>query len=133
MTAVEIVGALLRDRPEVTALVPVSRIKAGLLGDNVQLPALLLRTVSLIERQELNRIGSVHVTERVSVTVRAATYADQTAIISRVRKSIAGWPGSMPDAANISVLSAGTGPDVLGPGNSFEQAQDFRISFEEPT
>ena len=133
MTGAEIVGTLLRDRPAVTGLVPATRIKLGMLPDGVQLPALLVRTVSVIEREMLSRGQFVRVTARVSVAVRATAYMDQVAAIDAVRKSIAGWTGSMPDAANIAVLSAGTGPDVLGPGNSFEQTTDFRVSFEEPT
>lgn len=132
MTAAEIVGTLLRENAQVTGLVPAVRIKNGQLPDGVALPALLVRTVSLIERQELDRGPNVHTTSRVAVTVRAASYASQVQVIELVRKSIAGWFGAMPDAANISIRSAGTGPDVPGPGNSFEQTTDFRVSFNEP-
>ena len=30
----------------------------------------------------------------------------------------------------MSVLTAGLGPDVIGPGSSFEQTQDFTVRFD---
>jgi hypothetical protein len=32
----------------------------------------------------------------------------------------------------VSILTAGTGPDVAGPNDSYEQTQDFRVSFDAP-
>jgi len=118
MTGVDIIGALLIDDRAVTAIAPAVRIKAGALPDNVALPAFLVRLVSSVETQPLKRRGTIRTVDRVSVTVRAATYAEQTAAIRVIR--------------NASILTAGTGPDARGPGNSFEQTQDFRVSFDAP-
>ena len=93
--------------------------------------ALLVRTVSGSEQQWLARGATKRTRNRIAVTVRAESYEQQIAVIALVRR-IAGWTGSMADAANIAVLCAGAGPDVPGPGNSFEQTQDFRVTFEEP-
>ena len=129
MTGVDIIGALLRQAP---SLVAEARIKAGMLPDAVTLPALLVRSVSLIERLVLKRGAVVHQVERVAVTVRAASYREQVEIIKAARSRCAGWTGDMGAAERISILFAGIGPDVIGPGNSFEQTSDFRVSFDEP-
>jgi hypothetical protein len=132
MTGVDIIGALLRADDGLIAIVPIERIKAGQLPDNVALPALLVRLVSSIERLTLNRSGVVRATDRVSVTVRAGNYRDQVNIIRMVRSLCAGQVGDVGGGSGVSILTAGTGPDVLGPANSFEQAQDFRVTFNTP-
>lgn len=132
MSGVLIVGALMQDDVPLAAQVPVDRMKAGKLPDGVALPALLIRSVSLVERQTLKRQGVVRTVERVSVAVRAANYRQQGAIIRLVRAACSGATGDIAGFSRVSVLSAGTGPDVLGPGESFEQTQDFRVSFDAP-
>jgi len=130
MTGVEIVGVILRDHPALIERIPVERIKAGSLPDNIVLPALLLRTVSSIDRQWLKRSDVWRVTDRVSVAVRASSYADQIAIIQIVKRLCGGLTGDIGGALRVSILTAGTGPDVGGPANSYEQTQDFRVSFD---
>lgn len=132
MSGVSIIGALLLADADVLAKVPAARIKAGMLNDGIALPALLVRSVSLVERVHLVRGETVRVKERVSVTVRAANYKDQRAIIKLVRDACAGEFGTIAGFENASVINAGTGPDVIGPGNTFEQTQDFMTSFNEP-
>ncbi|WP_242183225.1 hypothetical protein [Sphingomonas sp. CARO-RG-8B-R24-01] len=127
MTGVDIIGALLGDSGEINSL--VATIKAGSLPDGTPLPALLVRLVSSVERQPLVRGGAVRMTDRVSVAVRANSYREQVAIIKAVRNVCAGQLGAIAGATEVAVLSAGTGPDVGGPANSFEQTQDFKVGF----
>lgn len=130
MTGVDIIGELLRGATSVVAAVPVAQIKAGALAENAPLPSLLVRSVSLVERQPLKRGSRVRCVERVSVTVRAASYRDQRAIMKLLPSACAGKTGTFGDATGVAVLSAGIGPDVSGPGGTFEQTIDFRVSFE---
>lgn len=131
MIGVDIVGGLLRNDPAITALIAVASIKAGELPEGVVLPALLVRSVSLNDRQPLKRGAMTRSVERVSVTVRAASYRDQRMIIKVIRDCCRGWIGaSMAGAERIAIATAGLGPDVRGPGNTFEQTQDFRVSFD---
>lgn len=130
MTGVDIVGGLLRAYQPLLTVVPAERIKAGVLPDGVALPALLVRLVSGVDAQPLKRTGWERRTHRVSVTVRAAAYRDQAAAIELVRACCAGRTGDIGGAARVSILTAGLGPDVDGPANSFEQTQDFRVSFD---
>lgn len=127
MTGVDIIGALLADSVEINAM--VATIKAGSLPDGTPLPALLVRLVSSVERQPLVRGDAVRTTDRVSVAVRAKSYREQVAIIKAVRNTCAGHTGDIAGATGVAVLSAGTGPDVGGPANSFEQTQDFKVGF----
>lgn len=128
-----IVGALLTTDTPLNAVVPSDRIKAAKLPDNIALPALIVRTISVAERQPLRKGAKTRTVARVSVTVRASSYAQQIAVLKLVRTRLRGWTGSIAGATDVSILTAGAGPDVLGPGDSFEQAQDFRVSFDTTT
>ncbi|SEQ60461.1 hypothetical protein [Sphingobium sp. YR768] len=126
----DIIGALLLEGADLIAVVPADRIRAGRLPEGIPLPALLVRGVSSVARQPLKRNGPVRRTDRVSVTVRADSHRDRKDIISLVRRFCAFRTGQLGGGQNVSVLSAGTGPDVNGPGDSFEKTQDFRVSWD---
>ena len=131
MTGVEIVGTLLTQHAPLLAKVPTVRIMADMLPENVPLPALLVSSIDTIERVNLSRGDKVRLTERVRVTVRAKTGEDCRTIIKLVRDCCAGWTGNMPGAERIAITNGGTGPSIAYTGPVFEQAQDFRVSFEE--
>lgn len=130
MTGADVIGGLLRGDDDITAIVPADRIKAGRLPDGIELPAILVRVVSLVDRHPLKRSNVVRSVARISVTVRADSYRDQGAVIKRIRAICSGRVGDFGDAKRVSILTAGLGPDVNGPGNTFEQTQDFRVSFD---
>lgn len=130
MSGVAIIGALMVRCAPLVEIVPAERIKAGKLPDGIQLDALLVRMVSQVDWQPLKQTGWTRSIERVAVTVRAGSYRKQGEIIRLVRSACAGFVGDIADAENVSVLTAGLGPDLLGPGNSFEQTQDFRVTFD---
>jgi hypothetical protein len=131
MTAgVHIIGELLRGDAGLTAIVPVERIKAGKLPDNVELPALFLRCISSVETQMLKRKLTTRTRDRIAVTVRAGNYRQQQDVIERVKKICAGLTGDIGGVDNVAILTAGLGPDVTGPADSFEQTRDFRVSYD---
>lgn len=132
MTGVDIIGELLLAHEPLTDFVAAEQIQSGALPEQVMLPALLVRLVSNVERQMLKRGSTVRTIDRISVTARADIYADQGKAIRLAVKACAGRTGAFAGATNVSVLTAGRGPDLRGPGNSFEQAQDFRVSFDAP-
>lgn len=129
MTGVDIIGALLTADAPVLAKVSGPSIKAGDLPDNVVLPALLVRLISSTERSQLKRIGKILMTDRVSVTVRAGSYVDQSDIIQLVREACAGKVGAIGGGESVAILNAGAGPDLIGPAATFEQTTDFRVSY----
>lgn len=130
MSGNRIIGALMRADAPLRAVVPTDRIKAGALPESCPLPALLLRSTSLIERQTLTVGAKVHVTERISVTLRAASYREQEAIMPLIRRCCRSVTGTVDGIENVTVTTAGTGPDARGPGNSFEKTTDFRVSYD---
>lgn len=130
MTGALIIGELLRADAALAALVPEERIKAGRLPDDVALPAVLVRIISENERQKLKRTGWERVIALVSVSVCAESYRQKDTIIGLVRSCCAGRTGDVGGGKSVSILTAGKGPDLIGPGNSFEQSQDFRVSFD---
>lgn len=133
MSGAIVVGTVLRAAATVTAKVPPERIRTGRLSDGTGLPALLVRNVSQVERQPLKREGWVRQTWRVSVAVRANDYREQGAIIALLNAVCPGVKGDVrDDAKRVSILAAGIGPDVSGPGDSYEQTHDFRVSFDAP-
>lgn len=129
-TGASIVGMLLRDDANIVALVPAERMKLGALPDDIALPAVLLRIVSTVERPILRRRAKTRTIDRVSVTVRASSYREQTRLIKLIRTCCAGKTGNIGNGLRVSILTAGTGPDLRGPGDSYEQAQDFRVSHD---
>lgn len=130
MTGVDIIGTLLREDADVLNLVPETNIKAGRLPDAVSLPALLVKATSTVERQTLKRGPTTRTIDRVSVTVRAANYRDQRLAMRLVTTCCAGRTGDIGGALSVSILTAGKGPELDGPGNTFERTADFRVSYD---
>lgn len=129
-TGASIVGMLLRDDANFVALVDAERMKLGALPDDIALPAVLIRIISSVERQPLVRGATTRTLDRVSVTVRASNYREQTRLIRLIKNCCAGRTGNIGNGNGVSILTAGTGPDLRGPGDSYEQNQDFRVSFD---
>jgi hypothetical protein len=132
MTGADIIGAMLRADAALLAIVAETRIKEDLLPDDIALPAIVVRSISQVDRRTLAREAKVQVTERVEVTVRAKSVRERKAVLKLVRRICAHRIGTMDEAENYAVLTDGLGPSLLGPGNSFERAQDFRVSFTTP-
>lgn len=130
MSGAAIVGALLRADADLTAVVVIESIKAGRLPDDAPLPALLVRTISAVEKHMLKRRGHERVTARIAVTVRAASYRQQEQVIRLVRACCAGRTGDIGGSTRVSILTAGLSPDLVGPGDTFEQTQDLKVSFD---
>jgi hypothetical protein len=129
-TGGDIVGTLLRSDEALIAIVAEDNIKLGALPDDAPLPSLLIRTVSSVERQTLKRESTTLTRDRISVTVRAVNYRQQRQIVALVKARCAGRTGTLAGAQRFAILTAGTGPDLRGPGDSYEQAQDFRVAYD---
>ena len=126
---IEIIGTLLREFSGFTTILPAANIKPGALPDNAPLPALLIRSISTPDRPLLDGTVRAPTFERVSVMVRAGNYREQRAIMRLVKTCCAGKIGEVPDVTRWSVTPAGKGPDLRGPGNSFECTRDFKVFY----
>lgn len=129
-TGVDIIGALLLAEAPLVALIPAPRIKSGVLPDGVEIPALVVQETSQVERQTLIRGQKVRTIDRVSVTGRFRSVRERKEIMEMVKNICAGRTGTIAGMENVSILTAGRGPDLLGPGDSFEKTQDFRVSYD---
>lgn len=126
----DILGALMTIDAALLAVVPLAQMKAGRLPDGTPLPAILARTISSVDRQPLTRGALVRRTDRVAVTVRARSHRERKIIIALLRTCCAGRTGNLGGGLNVSILTAGMGPDLNGPADSFEKTQDFKVSFD---
>lgn len=133
ITGSDIIGALLQGSPELVALIPAGHMTAGRLPPGTPLPLLLVREISTTNRKPLKRGPFVRRTDRVSVSVRANSHRDRKLAMHLVGLACAGRTGTIAGAERVSVLTAGTGPELDGPGGSFDQSRDFQVSFDEPT
>lgn len=140
MSGLEIIGGLLREDAALLAyfrtatglpgLLSEDQIKGGKLPDDTVLPALLVKEESKVERQPLKRQAKTRTVDRVSVTVRATTHRDQRRVMDLVRDCCAGRTGNIGGSPNVSIGTVGTGPELNGPGDTFERTQDFRVSYD---
>jgi hypothetical protein len=133
MSGVMIIGQLLRSDPNRPVSVPDASIKIGVLPDGIHLPLILVAEVSQVERQMLKRSGTVRTTDRIAVTGRFASVRDRMALMDWVKNCCAGRTGTVAGYQNVSILTAGRGPDLNGPAGSFEKTQDFRVSYDATT
>lgn len=125
-----IIGTLLRGDAGIINIVPATNIAEGAPPRGAQLPIILIESTSSVEPgQPLVRGAAVMTVDRVAVTIRAASHRDRKRIRALVVACCAGKTGSIAGASNVSVLTAGAGPDLRGPADSFDRTQDFRVFY----
>lgn len=132
MNGVIVVRSLLVGDTGVTELVPVARIAAGMLPQGTDLPAISLMSVSSVDRNIPAPGPKRRVTERVQVTVLAATYRQVKAILAAVRKAAADQMPTIDGLFDVTVHTDSAGPDFLDEETGIHmQTQDLRVSFNE--
>jgi hypothetical protein len=132
MNGVIAVRTLLVTDTGMTAIVPPARITAGMLPQGTDLPAISLMSVSSIDRNIPAPGPKRRVTERVQVTVLAATYRQVKAILAAVRKASADQMPIIDGLFDVTVHTDSAGPDFLDEETGIHmQTQDLRVSFNE--
>ena len=132
MNGVIAVRTLLVTDTGMTAIVPPARIAAGMLPQGTDLPAISLMSVSSIDRNIPAPGPKRRVTERVQVTVLAATYRQVKAILAAVRKASADQMPIIDGLFDVTVHTDSAGPDFLDEETGIHmQTQDLRVSFNE--
>ena len=126
----DIVGTLLREYADITAIVPVAQIKISTLPEGVSLPHILLSTVSSVERKPLKHGATVRTTDRIAVRVRGSSLREQRVLRRLVVKCCAGRTGNIGGGLAVSITTDGAGPEGRGADNAFERTQDLRVSFD---
>ena len=132
MNGVISVRTLLVTDTGTTALVPPARIAAGMLPQGTDLPAISLMSVSSVDRNIPAPGPKRRVTERVQVTVLAASYRQVKAILAAVRKAAADQMPTIDGLFDVTVHTDTAGPDFLDEETGIHmQSQDLRVSFNE--
>jgi hypothetical protein len=132
MNGVIAVRILLVGDTGVTALVPPARIAAGMLPQGTDLPAISLMSVSSVDRNIPAPGPKRWVTERVQVTVLAATYRQVKAILAAIRAAAADQMPAIEGIFDVTVHTDSAGPDFLDEEIGIHmQTQDLRVSFNE--
>ena len=132
MNGVIAVRTLLVTDTGMTALVPEARIAAGMLPQGTDLPAISLMSVSSVDRNISAPGPKRRVTERVQVTVLAATYRQVKAILAAVRRATADQMPTIDGLFDLTVHTDTAGPDFLDEETGIHmQSQDLRVSFNE--
>lgn len=132
MNGVAVIRQLLVAHSGLTALVPASRIAAGYLPQGTTLPAISVTAISSVDRNLPNPGTVRHVSDRVQVTVLAANYPSQKAIMAQVKKAGANKYPTVTGLSAVTVHTSGQGPDFMDDAASiYMGTQDFRVTFSE--
>jgi hypothetical protein len=131
MSGVAIVRALLVLHAPLLAVVPASRIKAGVPPLGTALPCIGITRVSGQDRNIVKPRSTVRVTERVQITVMASTYPQQEAVMALARKACRDKQGTYAGYTGCLVLTYSQGPDDSADDGSgiYVGTQDFSVAF----
>lgn len=134
MSGVKVIRALLAADAALIAVIPVTRIIAGVLPQGTLLPAVAITEVSTIEISHIDAQAPSALTEgRVQVTIFAATYPVQKQVLDLVRKACNYKRGTVAGYVVSSVRRDSNGPDFNDPAAGFYmQSMDFKVIYHEP-
>lgn len=133
MSGVLIAGELLRGAAAVTDLVVPTLIKAWVLPEGSPPPSIVVTRPSRAKHQFLDEQEVWLITERVQVTVRAASGEGRVAILRAAERACVDKVGTIAGFHDAAVTYAGGGPDFMDvSGTIFMGSFDLRISFNEP-
>jgi hypothetical protein len=135
MSGVIAIRYLLAHNATLIAVVPVSKIMAGVIPIETALPAIAINHISTIERNSVAMNSTnVMATERVQVTVQTKSYAEQKSILELVRKACPNTHALVNGVQVDSILPDIAGPDLRDDDMGiFIQTRDFIVKFIEST
>lgn len=129
MSGVGIVWYKLSQSVNLTAVVPATRIKAGVLPQATALPAISVTLVSGVTGLQVAKASGLR-TDRVQVNVDAASYPQVRQILALCRAALPYTRGTVNSIACDSIL-----PDIEGPDGfddllkTYFQSQDFMVTW----
>lgn len=133
MDGVAAVRSVLVGDSDMTALVPATRIIAGPAALGTPLPFIMLESISKNDRNIAAPGAKRSVSERVQVTVVAANYPSQKAVLRAVRHAAADRinpPVTGIDA--VTIHTEGAGPDFYDDDYSgWRGSQDLMVRYNE--
>ena len=112
MSGVAVIAFLLAGDAGVTGIVPAAQIFGGVIPEKTPVPALGASMISSTERHTVSMAGAKKLrSERVQVSIEAATYPQKKAIVELVRAACANRNGIVNGVDLDSILPLGEGPD----------------------
>ncbi|WP_294392000.1 hypothetical protein [uncultured Sphingomonas sp.] len=128
----DVIDALLRASAAMLALVPASQMAIGRLRDGTPLDTILIRTISGVDQHILDDGDGIRRRERIEVSIRAETHRRRKRLRRLVQQVCNDAAGTIAGLHNVVVMTAGSGPDLIGPGDTFDGGEDFAVEFEKP-
>lgn len=131
MSGTSVIRYLLANNAPLIAVVPAARIVAGTIPINAALPAIGVTQISGIELLTVAMAeGGIMRTDRVQVTVHAASYSAKKSILALVRTACAHRSGTVNSVKLDSILPDGEGPDLDDEAAQiYEQSRDFLVKW----
>lgn len=131
MSGVAVVRSLLAGYSNLTAIVPASRIYAGVLPVNIQMPAISIEQIS---GQQMNNLAMSSdgylVEERVQITVLAKSYPQVKTILGHVRLACPLSRGTVNTINCQGVIPDTEGPDIFDQVTRlYSQSQDYIVFY----
>ena len=131
MSGAAIARGLLVASTGLTALVPSTRIIAGVIPQGTALPCIGITEVSSTDRHTIKGMPVIKVTELVQITVLASTYPACKAAMSQARKAARNYVGDIGIFIGVTCHLDSKGPDFQSDAGFCAQTQDLRITFNE--
>lgn len=132
MNGLAAIRQLLAGNATLTALVPASRIAAGVLPQGTDLPAISVMLVSSVDRNIPAPGAKRRVTDRVQATVMAANYPAQRQILAAIKKAAADTMPAVTGISDVVVHTDSAGPDFMDEkATIYLGSQDFRVTYNE--
>lgn len=134
MNGVLAVLTVLHGNSDLTDLVPVQRIVAGVLTQGSVLPSISVTSISTVDLNLPTPGATRFVTERVQVTVLASTYKSQRQLLAAVKRAAADRLNvPVTGISAVSIHTDSAGPDFMNEDASiFLGSLDLRVKFTEP-
>lgn len=115
-----------------TALVPATRIIAGVLPQGTAIPGIALQSISKDDRNIPSPGTYRMVRERVQVTVLASDYPSQQQILRAVRGAAADKFPTVTGLIRVTIHTMAAGPDIINEeAGIYIGTQDFSVTYSE--
>lgn len=130
MNGTAAVRTLLTADATLLALVPATRIMAGNLPQGTALPAISITDVSGVDVQFHDEPGKRFTTDRVQITILAATYPSLVAVLAAAKAACDAKFPTVSGLLNVVVRTDGQGPYFTDEASSIHmRTQDFKVSY----
>jgi hypothetical protein len=130
MSGPAIAWYLMKTNATLLAQVPAARIFCGPIPLNTVRPAIGVTSVSGVDADNVAMSGNTLVTERVQVTIYAASYPSQKTLLGLVKAALPHTHGAVNGLACAAITPAGDGPDIYDDVTQlFEQSTDRMIKW----